>query len=88
MEKPKTLERQIGIVKWQECEEYMRRHPELQEMTVASIPGKHRYAIVRDALGGLMRIHYDRLCVSCERLFLHVDGLDTQFICEECLRKK
>jgi hypothetical protein len=88
MEKPKTLERQLGVVKWEIYEEFMRNHPEIPDMVIHVIPGKHMYKIVRDALGGLIHVHYDRVCTSCNRLFLHVDGLKQEFVCEECIRTK
>jgi hypothetical protein len=88
MEQPIALERQVNNDKWESSEEHLRKNPKLTGVIVEYIPGEHIYKVVRDEEGNLIRLHYDRLCMKCNMLFLHETGLDKLFICQECLNKK
>lgn len=50
------LERQLTEDKWDDAERYMKKHPELRVMEVASV-GIHVYVLVRFPSGRLMRVH-------------------------------
>ena len=86
--KPINLERQVNNDKWESSEEYLKNNPNLKEVVVEYIPREHLFKIVRDEQGNLVRLHYDRVCTSCHSFFLHEDGLDKLFVCQECLNKK
>jgi hypothetical protein len=89
---PLELERQINTVKWESAEEHLRNHPELDEVVVQFVPYEHLYVVVRTKSGRLVRRHYDRLCTSCDMLFVHIPGAEKHFVCTECwiefLKKK
>lgn len=85
MEAPKDLERQICLDKWEDAEQYLREHPEVTEVIVEYVPNQHVYKVARTSTGELVRLHYDRVCVSCQRFFLHGSKL---FTCQDCLNKK
>jgi formylmethanofuran dehydrogenase subunit E len=85
---PKKLERQLGIFKWENAENYMREHPEVKEMIVQSIPNEHLYKLVREGDDLLVRVHYDRVCTGCGELFVHTDERPRFFVCPDCLKKK
>lgn len=85
---PKKLERQLGIFKWENAEEHLRDHPELTEMIVQEIPNEHMYKLVRGENGAMIRLHYDRICTDCNKLFLHEKNASRFFVCPECLTNK
>lgn len=85
---PKDLERQINVIKWEEAEQYLQEHPKVNEIVVQLIPNQHLYKIIRGENNQLIRLHYDRICKSCNRFFLHKNGEDKLFTCQDCLNKK
>lgn len=89
---PKDLERQVSILKWEEAEDYLRNHLEINEIVLEHVPFDHVYKIVRDKNDLTIRLHYDRMCTSCDRFFIHENGTDKFFVCPECtadfLKKK
>lgn len=85
---PTKLERQLSNFKWENAENFMREHPEIQEMTVQLIPGEHLYKIVREKNNVTIRLHCDRFCAKCGEFFLHTEKEPRLFVCPDCLKKK
>lgn len=86
--KPKELERQLNIAHWEDAEDYLREHTECNELVVQYIPDTHLYKLLRDENGNLLRLHYDRVCLSCSQLFLHEKDADKVFVCQDCLEEQ
>lgn len=85
---PTKLERQLSPSKWENAENFLREHPEIKEIVVQVIPGEHLYKIIRRPNDFMVRAHYDRACLKCGEMFLHVDEEPRFFVCPDCLKKK
>ncbi len=82
---PTDLERQTSLLNWENAEDHLRAHPDLNEIVIEYIPFNHVYKIARDENDFTVRLHYDRMCTSCDRFFLHEHGTDKFFVCQECM---